>query len=857
MSLAKAALPTSDALSYTGLLPYHSVDPEGPVVLLSDRQSGDPDWLGMVWSLGIADTEVQSDEGLAVLAGRLEHMLDAVPEETLVQVLVRTQSDVRSELERWMETTSTEHSLLRKLAQARAQVISSLSIPSGRATFRSRQIRAYFTMARRGSWPASDVSPLEALATLAHGGGEAERRLHEKIARAYESNRKELLETAATLESLFTQAGIGSRRLGEEELAGVLYGYLNPRRAASRTAWPSQGGLLRERIADSTLSVDLDEGVVTLDGIHHKVVSVVGLPPATVPGILSRPTGDAREPSLLGMVPEMDLALEIYVGNQEELRRGQAARRRLATNQSMNVHQSPAMNPMREELVSLEQDLACGVRILSVRLHAVPRAGSIEDVNEAARAIATKLANFNLRAVVEDEIAASLFLECLPLAYRTDLDRSFRRARTLLAPNAAHLLPLYGGFRGTPRATQVLVSRSGELTTLSMFNGTEVPHAIITGKSGSGKSVFANDLILQALRTGGRVWVLDRGGSYRKLSEMLGGDYVSYDDTPRRINPCGRSPENGKCPETIQAFLREWLCEMCTQGTGDLSVPHQSLLTSAVRAAYNKNRGQEVTITHLNQALMDLGKEYPAARELALSLTDFQASGAYGTLFDGKGEVNFENRLVAIDLGNLVKKKAVGSVLLMALVQEIVQTAARWPHDEKYLIIDEGWTLLASSATARFLEDVARTARKARLSLVMLSQQLSDFRGPSGQAILEQASTKVLLHHDAEAIRTTAGIMGLSPREVELYLSLRTEGGKYSEVFLRTPFGSGVGRLVVDPLSYWIMTSDPKDKELLERLRSRFSKDGSSDRDALERALVEASLKYPSGAGQTRAGAEK
>jgi conjugal transfer ATP-binding protein TraC len=857
VSQREDALPSSDVASYTGLLPYHSVDPEGPVVLLTNRSSGDPDWLGMVWAVGIADTEIQPDEGLSVLAGRLEHVLDAVPEETLVQFLVRTQSDVRAELDRWKETTKTDDSLLAKLVDARAQMISSLAIPSGRSTFRARSVRAYFTIARPGTWMAGEISPLEALSTLGPDGDLAERRAHERVRRSYESDRKALLETAATLESLFTQAGIGTRRLGEDELAGVLYGYLNPRRAATRAAWPASGGLLRDRVADSTLSVDLDEGIVTLDGVHHKVVTVVGLPAATIPGILTRPTGDAREPSLLGMAAEMDLALEIYVGSQEELRRGQAARRRLATNQSMNVHQSPAMNPMREELVALEQDLARGIRILSVRLHAIPRASSVEAVSEAARSIATKLANFNLRAIVEDVLAGSLFLECLPLAYRTDLDAGFRRARTMLAPNAAHLIPLYGGFRGTPRGTQLLVARSGELLPLSMFNGTEVPHAIITGKSGSGKSVFANDLILQALRTGGRVWVLDRGGSYRKLSEMLGGDYVSYDDTPRRINPCGRSPESGNCPEYIQAFLREWLCEMCTQGTSDLSVPQQSLLTSAVRLAYDKNRGREVTITHLHQALLELGKEHPSAKDLALSLMDFQASGAYGKLFDGTGEVNFENRLVAIDLGTLVKKKAVGSVLLMALVQEIVQTAARWPHDEKYLIIDEGWTLLASSATARFLEDVARTARKARLSLVMLSQQLSDFRGPSGQAILEQASTKVLLHHDAEAIRTTAGIMGLSAREVELYLSLRTEGGKYSEVFIRTPFGSGVGRLVVDPLSYWIMTSDPRDKELLERLRARYAERGASDRDSLEQALLEASMSHPAGAGQARAGREK
>lgn len=855
MTIARSELATADSASYTGLLPYHSVDPEGPVVLLTNQATGEPDWLGMAWALGVADTESLHDDGLSVLASRLEHLLDAVPEETLVQVLVRTQSDIRQDLAAWKETTKTDQALLRRLVDARSQTLSSLAIPTGRCTFRARQIRAYLTIARRGSWVASDVSPLEAVMTLGPDGDDATRRLHERVRRAYEGDRKHLLETAATLESLLGQSGVGSRRMGEGELAGVLYGYLNPRRALSSSAWPaSPGELLRDRIADSTLSFDADEGVVTLDGVHHKVVSVVGLPPATVPGILSRPTGDPREPSLLGIAPEMDVALEIFVGSQDELRRGQAARRRLATNQSMNVHQSPAMNPMREELVALEQDLARGARILSVRLHAVPRASSVEAVSESARLIATKLANFNLRAVVEDVLAGSLFLECLPLAYRTDLDRSFRRARTMLAPNAAHLLPLYGGFRGTPRATQMLLSRVGEAVPFSLFSGVQAPHAIITGQSGSGKSFFANDLILQALRTGGRVFVLDRGRSYKKLAEMLGGTHIDYDQRPRRINPCGKSPGDGACPEEAQSFLTDWLTEISTQGKGDLPIAQQNLLTKAVRQAYGERRGQEVYVSHIHRALEALSAEHPAAKDLALCLSNFRSDGAYGKLFDGPGEADLKNRLVVIDLGELAKKQAVGSVLLMALIQALKEMCDRCPHEEKYILIDEGWTLLKTPATARFLEDGARTFRKLRCALVMISQQLSDFDGPSGKAICDQAKTKVLLNHDPNAIRATAGIMELSDREVALYQSVRTEGGQFSEVFLKTPFGSGVARLVMDPLSYWIATTDPPDLEALDGLKEKHAREGLAPEVALEQALLEAAMRYPGGARRKNEG---
>jgi conjugal transfer ATP-binding protein TraC len=852
------APPAQDLPSIAGLLPYHSVDPEGQVVLLSDLASGLPDWMGLVWRLAPADTETFDPNALGVLAGRLEHLLEVLPEETAAQYILRTRRDVRRDLESWVQATKSDDPILAKLVASRAQALASLAVPVERSTFTARSIEVLFTIARRGSWQVCEATPLDALRILIPGGDQKASELAGRVRAAYLKDREALLSVAASLEAQFAQSRITAERLSEEKILSSLYERLNPRRARTQTPWASgEDELLRSRVTDSTVDFDLDRGLVAADGIHHAVVSVIGLPASTVAGMISRPTKDPRDPALLDMAPDMEVAVDLWVGNQDDLRNLQSARRRLATDQSRNVDQSPSMNPMREELFNLEEELARGARILSVRVHAIPRAETPEAAIEASRGIVTRFANLGMRAVLEDALAPSLWLQSLPLNYRPDNDRALRRARTMLAGNAAHFLPVYGSFRGTPRATQMLLNRSGETVALSLFNGCEVPHAIITGKSGSGKSVFANDLILQGLRTGGRVFVLDRGGSYKKLAEMLAGTYLSYDQTPKRLNPCGKSPQDGKCPEGVQSFLREWLIEMATQGKGDLPVPQQNLLTAAVRKAFEKRRGQEVLLSHVHAALEELGAQHPAARELALSILDYTKEGAYGNLFDGPGEVDFQNRLVAVDLGNLVKKKGVGSVILMALIQEVTEIAARWPHEEKYLVIDEGWTLLASSATARFLEDVARTARKNRLSLVMLSQQLTDFRGECGRAILDQASTKVFLHHDAEAIRQAAELMGLSQREVDLYQSLRTAGGKYSEVFIRTPFGSGVARLVMDPLSYWVTTTDPRDKELLERLREKHQKPGTPERQALEQALVEASVRYPTGAPVRESGKEK
>ncbi len=828
--------PRADAPSYVDLLPYHSVDREGNVVLLVDSSDAHPRWMGVAWRLFPPETEAAADGELGLLASRLDTLLSAIPEGAVAQFILRARRDISAKLAAWQKAARNPSELLVDLGHSRCRALESLDFTVKGRPFRARSIEVYFTLALKGEWADLRIDPREALC-----GAPIEDRLRER----YVKERRRLLDLAATVENLLTASNIHHVRLDEEGVVRLLHRILNPGQAKFPAIPPrSQGELLRARVAASHLHADLDTGVVALDGILHKIVSVSGLPPTTWAGMLVRSTDVA---AILDLAPELDLVLNIDVPNQEEARRRFTRVRKDATNQSQDAHQSPTLAPLLDEFVALEMELAGGARVLSTRIHAILGGRSEEELDGWVRSVRNAFHQAGFRTVLEDALGPTFFLQNLPLAYRPENDRALRRGRKSLTHNVAHLLPLYGGMKGNEQPAQILLNRLGEPVFLNFFSSQIAPHAIISGQPGSGKSVFANDLILNARRCGARIVVLDRGGSYQKLCETLGGAYVALDSkNPKRINPCGASDPEGNCPEHINNFLRDWLVEISTHGKNDLPVRDQSILSMAVRKAFSANSKAEIYLGHIEAALRGLAAEHPVAKDLAICLSDFAGRGPYARLFDGPNEIDFTNPFVAIDLAGAALEDAVASVLVMAIMHYIADSARQWPHAEKYLVIDEAWTLLRSAAAARFIVNVSRTARKNRLSLVVVSQQVTDFEGPTGQAIVNQAPYKVFLRQNAQAISAAQSFLGLTPREVELYQSVDTVKGRFSEMLIKTPESTGVARLVPDPFMYWLTTTDPKDKVVLEKLLQKHH-------GSVQTALREASLKYPHGASTCEA----
>ncbi len=93
-----------------------------------------------------------------------------------------------------------------------------------------------------------------------------------------------------------------------------------------------------------------------------------------------------------------------------------------------------------------------------------------------------------------------------------------KRSSTKTSANAANTMPLLGDWKGSgtraghllPTPILSLFSRRGQITHIDPFAN---PHGnyngIVTGSSGSGKSVMLNSLALGTLCSNGRVWVIE------------------------------------------------------------------------------------------------------------------------------------------------------------------------------------------------------------------------------------------------------------------------------------------------------------------------------------------------------------
>jgi type IV secretory pathway VirB4 component len=183
--------------------------------------------------------------------------------------------------------------------------------------------------------------------------------------------------------------------------------------------------------------------------------------------------------------------------------------------------------------------------------------------------------------------------------------------------------------------------------------------------------------------------------------------------------------------------------------------------------------------------------------------------------------VDFGSGFVVFELGDIALRKEVAPVILMAILYNVADFCARSENlsRKKYLILDEAWTLLESPATSRFIVNALKTYRKIGTSAVMVTQQVADFDGRAGAAILANAPNRVFLRQTPETLLAMERHLSLSPEKKKAIGSLRTVKGKFSEMFLSLGDESaGVARLIPDPYFYLLATSDAQENAKLYAL---------------------------------------
>ncbi len=420
--------------------------------------------------------------------------------------------------------------------------------------------------------------------------------------------------------------------------------------------------------------------------------------------------------------------------------------------------------------------------------------------------------------------------------------RKFGFLKTTLSGEASHMLPILGEWKGTPTKGMPLKGRRGQLFFWYAFdNPSGNYNVVVVGRSGSGKSVFMQELLVSTLRLGGRVFVLDVGRSFEKTCLLLEGQFIAFDkSTTLCLNPFTNIPLHDlEVQDDMFAMMKSLLAMMAapTQSTTDYE---NGCLEKAIKQAWLK-KGQDATITDVADWLLEQeGEDGRESRRLGTMLTPYTKDGVYARYFEGRNNVDFTNPMVVIELEELKEKKDLQCVVLQMFIMTI--TSQMFLGDRRtpfHICIDEAWDLLRGTQTGPFIETLARRLRKYNGSLVIGTQSVEDFYQTAGaQAAYDNSDWMCLLSQKTASIERLKENKRLSiDAGMEAALkSLKMRAGEYSEVLIHNAQeGYAIGQLCLDHFSALLYSTKAEDYERVNFYRSQ----GNGMAEAIETVLQE------------------
>ncbi len=504
----------------------------------------------------------------------------------------------------------------------------------------------------------------------------------------------------------------------------------------------------------------------------------------------------------------------------------------------------PSIQREADELGFVRTQLGKGERIVQTQFNVILFA--YENLLPTAEQIL-----FNLYQSKEWRLEPTTFLHlptilsCLPMMWGEKSIKSLLRLgrlKTTLSTESANLLPLQGEWQGTKSPGMILSGRKGQIFTFCPFDNNAGNYNVsVVGRSGSGKSVFMQELMTSTLGLGGKVFVMDVGRSFEKTCSLVEGQFIEF--KPKSplstnslcLNPFSTiSPHDEEAAQDALAMLKSVIMLMAapTQGVDDVGA---ALIEQAMRETW-KVYGQECTITHIADWL--LGHSHKKAQDLGTMLSPYTRHGVYGRFFNGPATVNLDNPLVVVELEELKERQDLQAVVVQMMIINI--TNRMFLGDRKtpfHIVFDEAWDMLRCKQSGVFIETLARRLRKYYGSLIVGTQSINDFFvNPAAQAAFDNSDWMCLLSQKKESIEQLkkSGRISLTPLMEAQLSSVKTKHGSYAEIMIYSSNGYAVGRLILDPYSGLLYSTKAEEYAAVQALRAQ----GLSVSEAIERLLT-------------------
>lgn len=511
----------------------------------------------------------------------------------------------------------------------------------------------------------------------------------------------------------------------------------------------------------------------------------------------------------------------------------------LTLNQQAVGSLSPTLRRKQEEYLAATDDLERGEKFVKVLPIFWVWSDDLEQAKDSCTRVRRLWENNGYVMQQDNMILKILFLSSLPFGLYTTGKNIENLERDFIAPvpSVTPLLPVQGDFAGSGGEPKLIFTgRKGQLVSLDFFD----PHAtnqnvFCCATSGSGKSFQVNFIAFNYYSCGALVRIIDIGGSYKKIANMLGAKYLDFQpDINICLNPFTHIKEPDEELKSVAAVFAQMAYsnsdrEKCND-------TEMNLIRNAVRWAW-KQKGQGADADTVYEFLMkfpnapesdldemaDNSKLIEVARKMAFNIREFTSHGFHGKFFVGPSTFDIrQDEFVVLELENLKVQPDLYRVVTLLIINGVTQDLYLSDRSRPRLIIfDEAWQFLDKGAMiAPVINEGYRRARKYNGSFMVITQSLLDLEsfGEVGNVINSNSAFKIYLESTDFDQAQKKGLIDYDDFTLKLLKSVKSNPPKYSELFFDTPFGVGVARLVVNDYAYFIYTSKASEIAMIEQM---------------------------------------
>ena len=498
------------------------------------------------------------------------------------------------------------------------------------------------------------------------------------------------------------------------------------------------------------------------------------------------------------------------------------------------IRMLPNMPREHEEHLLVNKQLLEGEKFVETRLSCGLWADPLQGIESEATLIAL-FQKYGFKLKENHFVHLPDFLSCLPMAWGEDTNyiknlKRIRCFRTTMTSETGSLVPILGEWWGNSSKGMIMMGRRGQISSWDPFITDGNLNTVVVGPSGSGKSVFMQDLLLSHLGQGDRVFILDLGRSFEKLCHLLKGQYLEFSTSSRlNLNPFSFIKTDGDL-ENVDMGLQMVVSIMATMAMPSHKIDKErtDILSLVVKKAWDL-KGKEASV----DTVIDLLETVKFQSELMIGATEslgeglkkFSKNGAYANYFYGSQSIDFCHDLVVIETEELKNLPDLQAVVLQIFIMTISNEIFMGGRERRCLIcIDEAWDLLKSPQMEGFIESLARRLRKYNGALVVGTQSLKDFeRSYGAKAAFNNSNWLCILGKDNDSINTIKkeNLIPLDEFKEFALSSLRMEEGKYSEVFIYNKSDGAyfINQLRLDPYCAMLYSTKADEYQAVQELQ--------------------------------------